>query len=106
MADRHPVTGEPIPPAGFPTLPDGTELRSRLAAAALLGITPPHMTTVSQRHDLTIYTARTNKSGPESLFWVLDELLQLKAERANFRKMSEGAANPTEFKLKSPRDQQ
>lgn len=105
MADRHPLTGEWLPPAGFPTLPDGTELRSRFPAAKLLGVTPGHMTWVSERHNLTVYTARTSKHGPESLFWVLDELLQLKAESANFKKLSDGAANPTEFKLKSPRDQ-
>lgn len=107
MADRHHLTGEWIPPAGFPRLPepDGRELRVTLAAAALLRVTPPYMSTLAKREGLTIYTARTSPGGSETNYYLLEELLALKAKKAGYEKLATGDAHPTEFTLKQPSDE-
>lgn len=99
---NHPITGEWVPPTGFPRLPepDGRELRATIAAAKLLGIVPPHMSTVAKREGLSIYTAKL-RSGGTAHYFLLDELLELKARRSNFVPETAETAHPTEFKLKT-----
>lgn len=94
----HPETGEWLPPGGFPRLPepDYRELRPQIAAAKLLGVVPSYMARIAEKYDLSVYTAVVK--GGEANFYVLDEILELRARR-RFGDTAQ-TAQPTEFQVK------
>lgn len=87
MTNRHPVTNEHVPPMGFPTLPDGREVRDRLAAAALLGLrNPDSMWELAKRRNLTIFKGPSGGTGRGTAnYYLLSELLDIKAAASQIR---------------------
>jgi hypothetical protein len=101
----HPETGEWMPPGGFARLPepDGRELRPQLPAARLLGVVPSYMARVAKKHDLSVYTAKVG--GHDANFYVLDELLELRARHRFGVPQTAATAKPSEFQVKRTKGQ-
>lgn len=96
---KHPQTGEWIPPGGFPTLKDGTELRPTMSAAALMGVTPSQMGRVAKKFGLTTYTSTAKRPGLPASFFSLAELLEVRRQRQNWTPEAEPHAA---FEIKTP----
>lgn len=101
----HPKTGEWMPPGGFPRLPepDGRELRAQMSAAKLLGVVPSYMARVADKYDLTVYTSTVK--GGQANYYVLDELLELRARKRFGEPQSALTAKPTQFEVKRAKGQ-
>lgn len=69
-----------VPPGGYPRLPDGRTVIPTLEAAYRLGVAPPYLPKLAEKHGLQRFAGRTS-AGSIQYFWLEDEIADLRDKR-------------------------